>query len=162
MTCPKCGGLVVTEHGARRCVNCGLDPDLILRKPDESEFEGPPTCRCGKPLWPGRKQCRACLDACIDKTVFARKIQKGVTTMSRFKTEEGKQRWLAAMAKRRGEKRKGGGSTTAVAVSAPAAITVRPRVVAGGGVREALDHLLQENDQDRAALERVKEMLERR
>lgn len=108
MTCARCGGLVVTEYGARRCVNCGHDPDLVLRPPNASEAGEATTCRCGKPSWPGKSRCRECLDAGSDKSAFYRAIKKGMTTMPRFKTEEGKQRWLAAMAKRRGQKREGG------------------------------------------------------
>ena len=41
MTCAKCGGLVVNEYGARHCLNCGFDPDLVLRQPDGNDLDEP-------------------------------------------------------------------------------------------------------------------------
>jgi hypothetical protein len=111
-------------------------------------------------LWPGRKQCRGCLDAWADHNAFYKAIKQGVTTMPRFKTEEGKRRWLDAMAKRRGEKRKGGGST-AVVPAKSTALAVKPSrtVDAVDGVVLDLDAAIARRRDELAVLEHAKEIV---
>lgn len=168
MTCDKCQGLIVDEHDEPRCINCGRRPGTPLRvMPASDEVETPEKCRsCARPPESGRKQCRVCLDLANARVQVAN--GKGSVTMPRFKTEEGKQRWLAAMAARRGktrtEKTAGGGDpSTAVARVEPKILIPRPaRVAVNGSAVEALEQAMADLDHDRATLARAKEILEAR
>lgn len=104
MICEKCQGLIVDEHDEPRCINCGRRPGTPLRAIQASdEVERPVKCRnCARPPALGRKFCLVCLDLANARAQVAN--GKGNVTMPRFKTEEGKQRWLASMAARRGKK----------------------------------------------------------
>lgn len=62
MTCLKCAGCVIVNHGELYCLNCGARP-LEVTLPAPAAARDPNLCRCGKrPNALNRKLCRPCLD----------------------------------------------------------------------------------------------------
>ena len=77
--------------------------------------------------------------------------RQGAETMPRFKTEEGKQRWLASMAARRGTKR---ATKKTATMTETGSVAMRP--TQSGGIAGAIDEI----EQKIAALQQMKVRLE--
>lgn len=64
MTCPRCQGLVLENHGEQACVNCGWFPGCPVRPVGPDGEDVSELCvKCGvKPKALYREHCRGCLD----------------------------------------------------------------------------------------------------
>ncbi len=70
MTCPKCTGCLITNHGETYRLNCAYRPAWGKPAPPEPESltgkyprKGEKyTCKCGRPKVAWRSCCRPCLD----------------------------------------------------------------------------------------------------
>lgn len=138
MRCDKCQGLVISEYGEARCLNCGRRPCDALRA----------------------------MEPVAEAETIRKAVMEGAT-MPRFTSEEGKQRWLDAMAKRRGlkrgEKASGGGKAVPAvpAVLEPKALAIPSLVPSSSHILSVLDTAIAHAQDDVAALERARAIVAR-